>query len=52
LSAKHKKSIIGNVLESNVNEIMPKLCLLKYTCENCEKNLKIVLDYGNTIKNV
>jgi hypothetical protein len=40
LSAKHKKSINGNVLASNGIENMPKLCLVNYSCEKCEKKFK------------
>jgi len=40
LSAKHKKSIIGNNLETNVNEIMPKICSINYSCEKCQKEFK------------
>ncbi len=38
LSAKHKKSIIGDALVTNCDEIMPKLCQPKYTCEKCNKS--------------
>jgi hypothetical protein len=40
LSAKHQKNIIGNVLETNVNEIMPKFCSITYSCEKCQKEFK------------
>jgi len=40
LSAKHQKSIKGNVLETNGNEIMPKLCFSNYTCQKCTKEFK------------
>jgi len=40
LSAKHQKSIIGNVLETNGNEIMPKLCSITFSCEKCQKEFK------------
>ena len=38
MSAKHKKSIIGDGLVTNFNENMPKLCQTKYTCEKCNKS--------------
>jgi len=40
LSAKHKKSINGNILsimETNGNNIMPKLCFPTNTCKSCNK---------------
>jgi hypothetical protein len=40
LSAKHQKNIIGNILETNGNEIMPKLCSITFSCEKCEKEFK------------
>jgi hypothetical protein len=40
LSAKHKKSIKGNDLETNGNQIMQKLCFLTYTCQKCAKEFK------------
>ncbi len=40
LSAKHKKMSNGNVLETNGNEIMPKLCSQNFTCEKCNKEFK------------
>jgi hypothetical protein len=40
LSAKHAKSINGNVLETFGNQIMPKLCSVNFTCENCNKIYK------------
>jgi len=40
LSSKHKKNAKVNVLETNVNENMPKLCSVKYTCQNCDKEFK------------
>ena len=40
LSAKHEKSIKGNALETNGNEIMPKLCFSKNICKNCDKEFK------------
>ena len=39
-SAKHQKSIKGNVLETNGYQIMPKLCSSKYMCENCKKDFR------------
>ena len=41
LSAKHKKSINGNILgilETNGNNIMPKLCFSSHSCKSCNKN--------------
>ena len=40
LSSKHKKNMNLNHLETNVNEIMPKLCSSKYQCQNCDNNFK------------
>ena len=40
LSTKHIKSIKVNALETFGNEIMPKLCSIKYTCEKCNKEFK------------
>jgi len=40
LSSKHKKTMNLNHLETNVNEIMPKLCSSKYQCQNCDNNFK------------
>ena len=40
LSAKHQKIIIGNILETNGNENMPKICSITYSCEKCEKEFK------------
>ena len=40
LSAKHKKSIKGNDLETNGNKIMQKICILTYTCQKCAKEFK------------
>jgi hypothetical protein len=40
LSTKHIKSIKINALETFGNEIMPKLCSTKYTCEKCNKEFK------------
>jgi hypothetical protein len=40
LSAKHKKSIKGNDLETNGNQIMQKICFLTYTCQKCAKEFK------------
>ena len=40
LSSKHKKTMNLNLLETNVNEIMPKLCSSKYKCQNCDKKFK------------
>ena len=40
LSTKHIKSIKVNALETFGNEIMPKLCSVKYTCEKCNKEFK------------
>jgi len=40
LSTKHIKSIKMNALETFGNEIMPKLCSTKYTCEKCNKEFK------------
>ena len=40
LSTKHIKSIKINALETFGNEIMPKLCSTKYTCEKCIKEFK------------
>jgi hypothetical protein len=40
LSTKHIKSIKVNALETFGNEIMPKLCSIKYTCEKCYKEFK------------
>jgi hypothetical protein len=37
LSAKHKKSRIGDVLETNGDTILPKICSSKLTCEKCNK---------------
>jgi hypothetical protein len=37
LSAKHQKSRIGDVLETNGNTILPKICSSKFTCDNCNK---------------
>jgi hypothetical protein len=38
LSAKHKKSIIGDALVTLNDEIMPKICHANYTCDNCNKS--------------
>jgi Txe/YoeB family toxin of Txe-Axe toxin-antitoxin module len=38
LSAKHKKRIIGDVLVTPGDEIKPKICSIKYQCENCNKS--------------
>jgi hypothetical protein len=38
LSAKHQKSIKGDVLVTLNDEIMPKICHTKYTCDNCNKS--------------
>jgi hypothetical protein len=41
LSAKHTKSIKGNVLETGGNHFMPKLCdFIIFTCKNCNKQFK------------
>ena len=40
LSSKHKKNVNVNVLETNVNKNMLKLCSSKYTCQNCDKEFK------------
>ena len=40
LSAKHTKNQNGNVLETNGNQILPKQCSSKYTCEKCNKEFK------------
>ena len=40
LSSKHTKSIKINALETFGNEIMPKICSSKYTCEKCNKEFK------------
>jgi len=43
LSAKHKKSIIGNqmeTLETNYAQIMPELCPPNLICINCDKSFK------------
>jgi hypothetical protein len=40
LSTKHIKSIKVNTLETFGNEIMPKLCSDKFTCEKCNKEFK------------
>ena len=37
LSAKHQKSRIGDILETNGNINLPKICFSKFTCENCNK---------------
>ena len=37
LSAKHQKRRIGDVLVTNGNTILPKICSSKFTCENCNK---------------
>ena len=38
LSAKHQKGIKGDTLVTNFEEIMPKICQAKYTCDNCNKS--------------
>jgi hypothetical protein len=40
LSTKHIKSIKLHALETFGNEIMPKLCSEKFTCEKCNKEFK------------
>ena len=40
LSAKHKKRTIGNVLESNGNQTPTKFCDSKYSCKECQRELK------------
>jgi hypothetical protein len=37
LSAKHQKSRIGDILETNGTIILPKICSSKLTCERCNK---------------
>jgi hypothetical protein len=40
LSAKHTKNLNGNVLETNGNQILPKICSSNYSCEKCKKVFK------------
>ena len=40
LSANHKKTTNGNVLETFGNQIMPELCPVNYSCQKCEKEFK------------
>jgi hypothetical protein len=38
LSAKHQKRLKGDAQVTQSDEIMPKICHLKYQCENCNKS--------------
>ncbi len=38
LSAKHIKRLKGDAQVTQSDEIMPKICHLKYQCENCNKS--------------
>ena len=38
LSAKHQKGIKGDALVTNFEEIMPKKCQTKYTCDKCNRS--------------
>ncbi len=40
VSSKHQKNVKGNVMETNGNQNMPKLCSSKYLCEICKKEFK------------